>query len=400
MSGQRATRRESDLKILMFVPQYPPPATGGLEKQAHELARALVARGIRVEVLSGRFRPAQSRLDEVDGVVVRRIFWPRNKFLRSVWAPIGLAIAGWGMARRADVVHVHQHSGVGLYVMALARLAGKPVIAKLPSQGVFGIPGMRDLPFGGLRLRILLSSDAIVSMSRESREEVLATGYPESRVFATYNGINLAPFSPRRDDLDSGVARVIFVGRMTEEKMLHVLLRAWKRVRNEAGVPVSLELLGDGVLRGELERLCAEWGLEDVGFSGHVTDIPRRLGEADVFVLPSRIEGNSNAVLEAMAAGLPIVSTPVGGTPTQVGEAGAPFLCAVADADALAAAMLPLIRDPALRRATGAAMRRRAESLFNINRIAEGYAQAYLLLQSGRRDEVATISCAVRQGEG
>jgi glycosyltransferase involved in cell wall biosynthesis len=94
-------------------------------------------------------------------------------------------------------------------------------------------------------------------------------------------------------------------------------------------------------------------------------------------VLPSAYEGNSNAVLEAMEAGLPVIATKVGGTPMQIGPEGADLLVPVDDADSLADQLVRLINDSALRRAYGDAMRRRARDNFDIARIAKRYICAY-----------------------
>jgi len=112
----------------------------------------------------------------------------------------------------------------------------------------------------------------------------------------------------------------------------------------------------------------------------------------DVFVLTSTIEGNSNAVLEAMAAGLPIVSTSVGGTPMQVGAAGREWLIAPGDRQGLAQKLIRLVEDPEVRRDLGAAMRTRIRDHFEISHVARNYAKAYRLIAAGRRDQVREAS--------
>ncbi len=115
----------------------------------------------------------------------------------------------------------------------------------------------------------------------------------------------------------------------------------------------------------------------------------------DVFVLPSHFEGNSNAVLEAMAAGLPVVATDVGGTAMQVGEPGRDFLLTPGDRAGLARALGRLIDDAALRRQVGSAMRRRIDDHFDIAAVARVYAAAYGLIGEGRRDQVSTVAGGV-----
>jgi len=378
-------------RVLMFVPQYPFPVVGGLEKQAHELARALVAQGVPVEVLSGRITTDQPNAELLDGVSVTRIQWSSRRLVRIFLAPLRIATEIWRRRATTDLIHLHQHSWVSIYVLLLAKLAGKPVITKIPSVGDFGLPGIRRGRLGRLRHAILLSSDAIVAMSPVTLGELTQAGYPRQRVLLTPNGITLSEQHAERER--DGVCRVVFVGRLNPVKQLDVLLDAWSRVQAKVGDAATLEIWGEGSLAGALEQKCRSLGLfPGVRFRGHVDDAARKLHGMDVFVLPSQAEGNSNAVLEAMVAGLPIVSTPVGGTPMQVGPQGVEFLCPSGDADELSATLLRLIQDVDLRREAGRAMRRRAETHFDIQRVARTYALAYGALAKGERNQVGAFS--------
>ncbi len=378
-------------RVLMVVPQYPYPIVGGLEKQSHELAKALVGLGIEVNVLSGKILRDHPASEVVEGVPVFRLPWSTRRAARFARSPFDVALAMCRLRNRFDVVHLHQHSWVGLYVIILAKLLGKPVLTKLPNVGDYGIPGLRRQFLGWLRLRILLASDALVAMSKQSLRELREVGYPAGRVLAVTNGITMRPLASRAPA--SGPVRVVFVGRLNPQKGLDVLLRAWKVSRNSRQLPAVLELWGTGFLAEELTSLAEELGVRDsVVFAGQVEGVPGRLPEADVFVLPSRAEGNSNAILEAMAAGLPIVATPVGGTAMQVGEEGAPLLCPVEDIGALASRLSHLIGDAGLRGELGGAMRRRAEEFFDIVAVAHRYRDAYALLAGKRRDGVSLVS--------
>ena len=376
----------------MFVPQYPYPVLGGLEKQAHELAKALLKKGLNVRVISGCIAQGNVNDEVVEGIRVTRLPWSRSRRLRFLRSPWDIARALWAKRRDFEVLHLHQYSPASLYVIVLAKLLGKPVLTKLMNVGDYGLPGVRRWVFGWLRLRILLSSDAIVAMSEESCRELQAFNFPASRVLRVPNGIDLANIlarSPPSEVAKSVVCRVVCVGRLSEEKQLGTLLAAWDVVSQSCKHLATLHLWGDGPLAPELKIQAKQLGIEEmVHFHGHVTGVPARLQEMDVFVLPSRVEGNSNAVLEAMAVGLPIVATAVGGTPMQVGPEGAPFLFAPGDSASLAVILKQFIENPVLRAATGTAMRRRTEQHFEINRIAGIYLQAYRCLAEGRADEI------------
>lgn len=367
-------------RVLMFVPQYPYPVVGGLERQSHELAKALLKRGVAVQVLSGKISSSQPGFESVEGVLVTRISWATWKPWRFLRGPLDIAFALWRARFTYDVIHLHQQSWVGLFVILVTKLLRKPILTKLPNVGDYGIPGLRGKPLGQLRLAILLSSDGIVAMSWQSVAELREAGYPNENILTVPNGIALG--SPQEMcGKDKALCRVVFVGRLIEQKRLDTLLDAWQQVIEMVGTVARLELWGDGPQAAELRQQCEQLGIgTSVVFCGHVDNVRERLRSVDIFVLPSRVEGNSNAVLEAMDAGLPIIATPVGGTLMQVGREGAPLLFDVGDSVSLAQRLLLLIQDANLRSQYGEYMRQRARCYFDIDEVADAYHAAYTCL--------------------
>jgi len=191
--------------------------------------------------------------------------------------------------------------------------------------------------------------------------------WPPEKIEVVHNAIRSDRFRVAADlrfrqQLAGGVNRpiVLTVARLHAQKGLDVLLQAASHVPDAQFV-----VAGDGPLRGRLRSQADELGLEDrLAFLGQREDIPRLLAASDVFVLPSLYEGTSLAVLEAMAAGRPVVSSRIGGTDELVVDGESGVLVPAGDADALAAAIRRLLADPALRARIGTAARQRAESLF------------------------------------
>ncbi|MGO9483962.1 MAG: glycosyltransferase family 4 protein [Rhodomicrobium sp.] len=381
-------------RVMMALPRYPFPIMGGLERQAHELAKALRLAGAGVQAISGTFDSSQPRQEMVEGVLVHRIPWPASKAIRLLRTPFDVFYVLYSTRKSYDVIHLHQHSLFGLFTILCAKLLGKPILVKLPNVGKYGIPGMLEEFLGRLRLAILLKSDAVVAMSEVSRAELGSVRFPPGRILSTPNGIQLDGLPPSRDArAGMNPCRVVFAGRLSEEKMLDTLLRAWREVQEASALPAVLEVWGDGPEDARLKLLCSDLGIErSVFFRGHVEQVREKFASMDIFVLPSSNEGNSNAILEAMAAGLPIVSTRVGGTPMQVGPEGACMLGEPGDKDALKQNLRTLIQDVQLRVTLGAAMRHRAEVYFDIGKIAATYAEAYRLLLAGERDEIYKTS--------
>lgn len=381
-------------RVIFFVPQYPYPVVGGLEKQAHELAKALLSNGVEIQVLSGQI--ANSGLGEeiVEGLLVTRIHWSKFRWVRYLRTPLDITRFLWTRRREFEVLHLHQFSPVSLYAILLAKILGKPVMTKLPNVADHGLPGLIARRLGWLRLPILLLSDAIVAMSDQSFQELRAVNFRASRILRVANGINLSRIPVRVwcDQSPRAICRIVFVGRLSEEKQIETLLKACRILLQSSDRPFTLDIWGDGPLASLHTVQAGRMGLADVvHFEGLVMDVTARLHMMDIFVLPSSREGNSNAILEAMAAGLPIVATTVGGTSMQVGDEGAPFLCPPGNPQALAVALQRLIEDPVMRHATGAAMRQRAEKYFDISAIADIYAHAYRCLARGRADDICNI---------
>src|SRR5262249_15934590 len=147
-------------------------------------------------------------------------------------------------------------------------------------------------------------------------------------------------------------------------------LKACQLVR-EAVPDVRILIVGEGTQREKLERLAAELSIASAGsFLGARDDIKELLSAMDVFVLTSPTESFPNAVLEAMAAGCPVVATSVGGVPEIVGEGDAGFLVPPGDVTAVSDRVLRLLNDPALRRAMGERGAQRAQDEFSVETVS------------------------------
>jgi glycosyltransferase involved in cell wall biosynthesis len=181
----------------------------------------------------------------------------------------------------------------------------------------------------------------------------------------------------RAQGLDDADVVFVCVARLEPQKNHALLLDAFARaLRHEPHA--HLFLAGDGSCRPELELRVRELGLTpQVRFLGQRADVSQVLGGADVFVLASRNEGNPLALMEAMAAGLPILATTVGGVPELVAEGESGLLVAAGDCGSLSARLATLFRNAALRRALGSRAAARARHAFDASQMAAAYADAY-----------------------
>jgi glycosyltransferase involved in cell wall biosynthesis len=216
--------------------------------------------------------------------------------------------------------------------------------------------------------------------SGAAREVERLCGLPRGSVRGVPNGVPEAPSTPAVRRAAPGPV-VGAIGRLHHQKGLDVLVRA---VAGLAGV--RLVLVGDGPERGALERLGQQLGLGDRLTITGWTDNPRSwLPALDVMALPSRFEGLPLVLLEAMHAGLPVVSTPVGSVADALVDGETGLLVPTDDVAALQAALGTLLGDPTRRSAMGAAARERARRRFSADVMAAAYEDVYdeILASSG-----------------
>ena len=181
----------SKLKVLMFVPQYPFPVVGGLEKQAHELSVKLVKYGHDVTILSGIIDTKNKKIENINGVKIFRFKWYRFKLFRFIVTPFYIFHFLYKNKSNYDILHVHQQSWIGLYVIYLAKLFKIPVLTKLPSWGELGVDSIVNSFLGSIKKNILFSSNGILTITKQSIEELKKYNFPEYKIFFCPNGINL-----------------------------------------------------------------------------------------------------------------------------------------------------------------------------------------------------------------
>ena len=281
---------------------------------------------------------------------------------------------------RPDVLHTHNLAAHLLGAFA-ARIAQVPVIVHT-KHGRYDTPTWRRAL--GMRIASALSS-AVVSVSEDSAREALSSGGVSARKMRViHNGVDVAAFTPGDRFTREPGCRVVNVGRLAVVKDHATLLRAARHVA-DALPSFRLEIVGDGPERGRLEKLRSELDLDDqVSFLGERHDVLDRLRAADLFALSSTSEGLSLGLLEALAAGLPIVATRVGGNAEVVidGETGS--LVPPVNPEALAAAMLACLSVPSRLSAMGRSARQRAEERFDLAKVVAKHEFLYLELLGAR----------------
>jgi glycosyltransferase involved in cell wall biosynthesis len=307
------------MKILMVISQFS-PIIGGAEKQVQLLGKELIERGVEVKVVTGWLNYKTPRKEIIEGIEVYRnfSFWGMFgiKGLRPLAALTYMITLGIYLLlhkREFDLIHVHQALHPAFVSILIGKqVLRKPVIVKTASSGMTSdINQLKRVPLGNYQLRYLLRNmPYLVAVSKVGGKEFKDMGFPESQIEYIPNGVALPP---EEKTTYGQVKKVITVARLSREKGIDILIRAWPTVVQQEK-DLKLIILGNGPLEEELKTLCKALGVaESVEFGGMVQDPKERLRDADLFVLPSRAEGLSNALLEAMSHGLPCIATNVGG---------------------------------------------------------------------------------------
>ena len=377
----------------MVVAHYPFPIVGGLEKQAHELSKSLVNKNIDVLVLSTKFSPSQGDVELIDGVTVHRMSWYKSRFIRFTTLPFKIISFMLRNRNLFSIVHLHTLSWFSLYVLLLAKVINKKTVLKMANVGEYGLPPLKKTFIGRLQLRVIKISDVIVAMSSESKKEVCSIGYPIGNIFMTPNGISIPDNIHYTPTNVSNKCKVIFVGRLDEQKNIESLLQIWASLQACNEISAKLEICGTGPLEEKLKAMAVQLNIADtVIFKGHIKNVYKYLSRADIFILPSMAEGNSNAILEAMVSGLPIVSTNVGGTLMQVGDHGKAYISEVNNNNELLSNLIALIGSGEQRERVGREMYNRARDVFSMEVISNRYIDMYSYVNSDKCCKVYKIS--------
>jgi len=340
-----------------------PPDIGGPATYVPQIAEGLAQRGHAVTVVT-----LSDRLDHEDGVYPFQVIrLPRRAF--KPWRMGRTVLVLLRLGRRADVLFVN---GLALESVLANFVLRKPLVMKVVGDLAWERATGRGWTADdfetfqkrryGLRVELLKAlrswwtrrADRVIVPSRYLARWVESWGVPKDRLVVIYNAVELVDgVEPLPVPLKTPV-KAITVGRLVPWKRVDGLIEALREIPE-----LGLVIVGDGPERPRLERIVQELGISDrVYFAGQrsKTETLSLMAACDFFVLNSTYEGHPHAVLEAMALGLPVVATAVGGTPEVVrdGETG---VLVPGRYGALGASLSALARDPALRRRLGRAAR-------------------------------------------
>ncbi|HEO70790.1 MAG TPA: glycosyltransferase family 1 protein [Candidatus Hydrogenedentes bacterium] len=331
----------------------------GGEQQATYLIHGLVRRGHSCIVAGRSGAPFLRRNAELSTVAA--------PFLGEVdlWTPIVLARA----VRRFDVDIVHAHASHGHALACLARLLSECNV--IVHRRIDRMPRSNALSRWKYR-----QADHYVAVCERVGNVLREFGVPAERITTIHSSIepswfDVEPLSREELGVAEGVPLLGCVGALVAQKNHLNLLEALPVILRETP-QLQVVIIGEGELRGQIEGHIARFGLgAHVRLLGHRNDVPRILKALDLFVLPSRDEGIGGACIEALAAGVPVVATDVGGVGEVVQDGRTGLLVPAADPEALAHAVLHLLQTPKFAEALAARGRLLVHENFTVDRMVE-----------------------------
>ncbi len=303
-----------------------------------------------------------------------------RRFLGPVFPAIALR------RLKPDLLHVH-HIPLLTKILPASRLAGvkRIVFTEHAKYSISRSPSLQEACRKAAR-----EVDFFTVVSRDLRDYFSGeVGIPPEAMVVVHNGVDINRFSPGprtqylRGLVPANFKRplMITVGRLTDAKDHSGLLAAMELLKKNGEAGPCLVLVGDGELRPAIEREIESRGIGDcVHMAGKRTDISALLAGADIFVLPSKREGFPVSVLEAMASGLPVIATKVGGIPEVIKDGENGLLVPPGDPVGLSKAIARLVSNPAFGAELGARARKTVEEEFSLDFVAGAYSDLYLKL--------------------
>ena len=380
-------QHKSAIKVCMVIPTFLPQVVGGAQSQVLRLSVAL-KRNYAVEpwILTQRLDGASAE-DIIASIQVRRV---------SSWRyPIGFLLSGFAqlIRDRPNIVHVHTMFSPSLLAILAGQFNRTAVVVRAPSA-----KQIRRFFLKPFSKRLATCVDAFVALTPELEQVYLQHGVSAQRIWRIPNGIDTEEYSYVPDDARRHIRQRLgipphafvlsFAGRLIEEKNIEMLLQAWSSASGDISV-AHLYLMGDGPKGYRLRALSESLGIANsVIFLGELTadEVRKYIAASDVFVLPSKGEGMSNALLEAMATGTAAIVTESAATQSLVEHRRTGLrVNTVAE---LEQAIVTLFRDRALRERMRLAARRNVEERFSIQHVARLHVELYHQLLAARRPEI------------
>jgi len=287
------------------------PFIGGAERECQKLSKKLQAQGCNVSVLT-QYQDGLPAHEVIDAIPVYRKI--RGWHLFEITYMLSVLIFLFRHRRQFDVICCF-----GLYLFTapavlFGRIFGKRVFFRLECAGEFGdFKSISQLKLGNFILRCASWADGIIAISSEIEQELMSNGFPAKKIYRIPNSVDTSLFCPCSAVPNDAVPSISYVGRLSRQKGLDTLVKAIKHLQGRLSL-FKVYIVGDGEQKPMLQNMVCEYGLEDkITFTGAIPNVADYYQRSRIIVMPSYYEGLPLVLLEAMACGVPVVASQVGG---------------------------------------------------------------------------------------
>ena len=407
------SKNESTIRVIMLLPSLPPMAAGGAEMQALRLGKKLVEKGVRIQFVTPGKKNIKGRTD-IEGMPVMRLYsfasrlfdffselkkkntkktvkieyddvhdkvdeinnpvsWPTVLYYNIFYLHCLLFL--WPKRNGFDIIHAHTMEWPAIVSAKLGKALKKKVIIKDSTMN--GFKALHRYPSGAKIQRFIINHSCLVAMTTVIENNLLAEGIPEEKIIRIPNGIEIT--DPKKESTNSNTGlNVLFVGNLYQQpaKGIDILIKAWVGV-NKKFPHAKLFVVGEGATQ-DYFQFTRQLGIENsIQFEGKQSDLNKYYASASVFVIPSRREGMSNALMEAMLWGLPCIATNISGNNDLIEHNKNGLLVPVADIHSLTNAICHLLSQPNKAHEMGLEARTTIKDRVDIDIIADKYIALY-----------------------
>lgn len=367
---------------ILVIANLPPYVLGGAENQVARLIETWIDLGHHIEVAGHRIPNGTLRFGNTEIRTHRIAVMERTgRAGRAASYFVSMARLLLRTKRNFDLIYCRGLGDGAISICALKAIGEVRlplVVCPMNARGTGDSYFLRSIPGWQLLLKLInRHCNAINIIAPAILPDLVELGIDRPRISHIPNGIKIA--EPIQRSRPAPTRRMIWTGRMAAQKGIDILLNALANVA-AAGNEFSFEIIGDGPDKAALFKQCQHLGLgQMVRFTGAIAKekIRAKLADSDVFVLPSRYEGMSNAALEALEAGLPVLLTRCGGIDTYIDDETG-WVCEPNDVEELTAALLRMLATPGDKIvAMGRQARRIVERHFKIEKIGQQNAELF-----------------------
>ncbi len=376
------------------------PEFSGAALQSHRLAKELRRLGVNVQMLTGTHESSLVGSDRIDDVIVHRRLRDVSSLSGRLhyWLELDRFIQK--NRKRFDLVHTH---GFHPRVNIAALRARLPIVAKITNQTVDDPVAVLARRGGALKYQIYKKAEAVIATSKVLEDLCLTAGLPREKIIRIPNGVDTDLFYPADDDAKKKLRQsflapddkiiLLTVGTVNYTKGLDMLIRALYKLDAATKEKIRLWVVGPTTNRDsygsvqigfeeyvpKVKSMISEFGLENVvQFKGRQSNVHEYMRAADIYIHPSRKEGQPNAIIEAMACGVPVVANLLPGITDEILQNGRfGFLVNGEESREFAAVLQMLINNTSLRRRISRQSQEHIQKYYSLKQIAQRYLSLY-----------------------